>query len=175
MKILKTIMVVLGLSTIGAVVYLSYPRDLTAPVVVPQIPEKTEIVHTNNEYGFTFTLPMSWEGYTIVQHTWQGTSLTSTPTNETGPKLLIRNPKWTSTLPYEDIPILVFTTAQWSAYTDEAFAVSAAPIAASELGRNSAYVFALPPRWNFDYAEGYAEAEAIVAAKPLNAFDLKKQ
>jgi hypothetical protein len=82
---------------------------------------------------------------------------------------LIRNPKWTATAPYEDLPVLVFTLAQWDSYVAEKFSVSAAPIQATELARNNAYVFALPPRWDFDYSTGVKEAEDIIASKPLIA------
>lgn len=95
-----------------------------------------------------------------------------TSSKETGPKFLIRNPKWTSSVPYQDIPILVFTVPQWDSYRAEDFSVGAAPIQASELARNNVYVFALPPRWNFDYSKGYEEAQTIVESNPLSAKDL---
>jgi len=34
-------------------------------------------------------------------------------------------------------------------------------------------VFALPPRWNFDYSEGYEEAESIVKTNPLKTFNIE--
>lgn len=135
------------------------------------------IIYTNTDYGFTFSLPNSWQGYTIVESAWQGNALGSTTTLSntaasiapTGPKIIIRNPKWTATAPYEDIPILVFTIAEWNAYTADDFSISAAPIKATELARNNTYVFALPPRWDFDYSLGYEEAESIIAGNPLSA------
>lgn len=130
------------------------------------------VVFSSNDYGFSFALPDNWHGYSFVKDTWQGTSLANGTVTQTGPKLLLRNPKWTEALPYEDIPILVFTVNQWGMYEREDFAVSAAPIPATELGRNNAYVFALPARWDFDYKQGVEEAQAIVASKPLKAFRL---
>ena len=126
-------------------------------------------------------LPASWTGYTVVNNKWTGTSSTvNTATNtqtgsnaQTGPKLLIRNPKWTVAAHYEDIPVLVFTLAQWNMYTAEKFNVSAAPMQASELGHNNKYVFALPPRWNFDYSINFKEAEDIIASRPLKAFNVQ--
>ena len=133
----------------------------------------TNIVYKNTEYGFNFTLPASWKGYTVVNNKWIGSSSTITiATNtQTGPKLLIRNPKWTATAPYEDIPVLVFTITQWNVYLAEKFNISAAPIQASELARNDKYVFALPPRWDYDYSIGFKEAQDILASKPLQAFN----
>ena len=134
-------------------------------------PNSTSILYTNTEYGFTFSLPADWQGYSILKSTWVGTPLTNVVAPN-GPKLIIRNPHWTSSAHYEDIPILVFTLSQWNAYLAGSFAVSAAPIPASELGRNNTYVFALPPRWDYDYSLGYKEAENIISGNPLHAFDL---
>ena len=67
---------------------------------------------------------------------------------------------------------MVFTLAQWNSYIAEDFAVSAAPILATELGRNNKYVFALSPRWDFDYSFGFQEAESILQGKPLHPFSL---
>lgn len=129
------------------------------------------IVYKNTEYGFNFSLPLSWKGYSIIKTTWNGNALKNTIAPN-GVKLIIRNPKWTELVHYEDIPILVFTIKDWNSYLAEDFAVSAAPILATEFGRNNVYVFALPPRWNFDYSLGYEEAENIVKNKPLTTFDI---
>ncbi|MCX6717891.1 MAG: hypothetical protein NTU76_04455 [Candidatus Taylorbacteria bacterium] len=128
------------------------------------------IVYENTDYGFDFSLPANWQGYSIIKSTWQGTALKNISA-PTGTKLLIRNPNWTETAHYEDIPILIFTISQWDSYLAENFSISAAPIQASELARNNTYVFALPPRWNFDYSLGYKEAEEIIARSPLSAFN----
>lgn len=129
-----------------------------------------EIIYNNFDYGFTFTLPANWRGYSIVESTWEGITL-SDETAPSGPKIIIRNPKWTEAAHYEDIPIMIFTISEWNGYIAENFSVSAAPIQARELARNNKYVFALPPRWNFDYSLGYKEAEDIIAGEPLHAFD----
>lgn len=133
---------------------------------------KSPVIYNSDDYGFSFSLPDDWQGYTVIEETWQGTSLANGSVTQTGPKLLLRNPKWTEALQYEDIPILVFTVNQWGMYEREDFAVSAAPIPATELGKNNAYVFALPARWDFDYKQGVEEAQAIMASKPLKAFRL---
>jgi hypothetical protein len=148
----------------------SYNTIIKPVTILPD--EETLLTYNNADYGFTFSLPADWKGYSIVKKTWNGNSLTTDKVEETGPTLLIRNPKWTSAIHYEDIPIMVFTLAQWNSYTAENFAVSAAPIPASELGRNNRYVFALPPRWDFDFSQGYQEAENILNTKPLHPFNL---
>jgi hypothetical protein len=166
----KTItwLVVLVLLIIGGVAFAVYYAGKSPDNGATSSAE--ELIYKNTDYGFTFSLPNNWQGYSVIQDTWQGTALTSAVA-PTGPKLIIRNPKWTEAAHYEDIPILVFTIVEWNSYTAEDFSVSAAPIQASELARNSTYVFALPPRWDFDYSLGYEEAENIIAGKPLQAFD----
>lgn len=165
--IISLVTALIALILIGS--YLYYYRN--DDVVSITDPNTTSITYKNTQFGFDFTLPSTWQGYTVVNNSWTGTALKST-TKQSGTKLLIRNPKWTATLPYEDLPVLVFTIAQWNAYLNEEFSVSAAPIVASELGRNNKYVFALPPRWNYDYSEGYVEAENIIKSNPLKAFDI---
>lgn len=130
------------------------------------------IVYQNTEYGFDFNLPKDWDGYTVIPQKWEGRSIAGEPKIvATGPILLIRNPKWTGAEPMQDIPIMVFTIDQWDALQREEFAVSAAPIGPSELGRNSKYVFALPARYNFSYLTGYEEVEEIMNSNPLHAYD----
>ncbi len=160
--------VILFLVVTGFALYYFETRlQQTAP---QETATSTAVVYRNDEFGFTFAMPDSWRGFLIVHTTWEGNSLLAPSTTQTGTKILIRHPQWTADQPYEDIPVLVFTIAQWNLYLAEAFTVSAAPVPAIELGKNNQYVFALPPRWNFDYLEGYEEAEAIVASSPLTAF-----
>lgn len=160
------------LIAIGFGIYMLYSgRDTNNEEVKNTVnPNNSTIVYRNTDYGFTFSLPSTWKGYSIVNGTWNGTALTNI-TAPSGPKIIIRNPKWTAAAHYEDIPVLVFTISQWNSYLAENFSISAAPILASELARNDMYVFALPPRWNFDYSLGYEEAENIVASNPIKTFN----
>lgn len=140
-------------------------------VVINNPSTPSSITYKNTDYGFDFSLPSTWQGYSVIKDTWTGTVLTNT-TAQSGPKLIMRNPKWTASAPYEDIPVLVFTLSQWNTYLAEKFSISAAPIQARELGRNNVYVFALPPRWDFDYSLGYKEAQDIILGKPLSPFNI---
>lgn len=127
------------------------------------------IVYRNAEYGFCFALPKSWRGYTIVADQWNGTILSSGQIVH-GPQLLIRNPKWTAGKPYQDIPIMVFTPDEWQQVTAVTMAVSAAPIGPEELGHNSHYVFALPPRWiGFTDALGQDQLNSWMSQNRLQA------
>jgi hypothetical protein len=126
-----------------------------------------KITYANDQYGFDFTLPESWQGYTLIEGTWNGTDLASGKQTESGPMITIRHPEWTQKNPRQDIPIMIFTLSEWEAVQNETLGVSAAPVPPSELGRNSVYVFALPPRYNFAFPEGYEEVEDIIAGNPL--------
>lgn len=148
---------------------------LISSVTLGEYETNDSILYRNADYGFSFTLPKSWDGYAIVNDAWEGVSLegsTSGQITENGPKLLIRHPQWTPVNPRQDIPILVFTIAQWNLVQQEQLSVGAAPIPPSELGRNSVYVFALPARYNYAFPAGFEEVEQIMAAKPLTPFEL---
>jgi len=133
-------------------------------------PDLNSIVYKNTQYGFNFTLPESWKGYSIVSSQWEGLALgqqNGQTVVETGPIISIRDPKWTTQTPRQDIPIMVFTLAQWNSLQKDVFHIGAAPIGPSELGRNNSYVLALPARYNFAFPQGYKDVEAILESKPL--------
>jgi hypothetical protein len=129
-----------------------------------------QVVYRNTEYGFCFSLPATWKGYTIVTEQWTGFPLDH-GAGATGPKLLIRHPAWTQENPREDIPVMIFTTAEWKRVkgANASMGVSAAPFPPSELAHNRRYVFALPPRWDFDQLPGVEEAGKLILSKALRA------
>ncbi len=132
------------------------------------------IIYVNKEYGFNFALPNSWDKYLIVTDTWEGRSFDASQGDkviETGPLISIRHPLWTKKNPRQDIPIMIFTFSQWYQIVHEKLIVSAAPIIPSEICRNSKYVFALPPRYNYAYNTGYEEVENILNGNPINTID----
>ncbi len=89
-----------------------------------------KILYKNTDYGFSFTLPKSWEGYLIANEEWKGISLegnASGQITETGPQLLIRHPQWVSANPRQDIIIMVLTITQWDLVQREKLSVGAAP------------------------------------------------
>ena len=174
MKNNKIIILVFALVVIlGLTAYQFYFKKNAQPVSNPDVTSTSPVVYKNTDYGFNFSLPANWQGYSIIKDTWKGSMLTNTPV-QSGPKLLIRNPKWTAALPYEDLPILIFTIPQWNAYIAESFSISAAPLNAKELSRNNTYVFALPPRWDFDYSLDFEQAQDVIAGNPLKAFNVVK-
>jgi hypothetical protein len=130
------------------------------------------IEYANTQYGFNFTLPVSWTGYTILNDKWKSYPINDTDKTplETGPLITIRHPEWTTAVPRQDIPIIVFTIAQWSEVVGEKISLGAAPIPPSVLGTNAKYVFALPARYNFAFPAGYEEVDTIIQNNPLHAF-----
>lgn len=130
----------------------------------------TTLEYRNTQYGFSFSLPVNWQGYSIVVVKWEGYPVDGNAPKVEGPEILIRHPLWTSANPRQDIPIMVFTPGQWQLIQQEKLAVGAAPIGPSELGRNADYVFALPARYNYAFPTGYEEVERILEGKPFQTF-----
>jgi hypothetical protein len=127
------------------------------------------IEYRNTIYGFSFTLPESWKGYRVLWAEWEGSVLRDdgkVARDFRGPKLQIRHPKWSEENPREDTPIMIFTIAQWNEHP----IVSAAPFDPAELGHNRKYVFAVPPRWDYDFAQGWEEAQEILTSDSLRTF-----
>jgi hypothetical protein len=128
------------------------------------------IEYRNSQYGFSFSLPESWKGYSIIEDRWEGSALGGDVTVEQGPIILIRHPQWTSANPRQDIPIMIFSLNQWGSLQLGEFHIGAAPIGPEELERNSKYVFALPARYNYAFPTGFEEVEQILENNPLEAF-----
>ena len=164
-KVLLIALIVVGL---GIVVY-----GISVILIKNKSADKKSlsiIEYRNSQYGFSFSLPESWKGYSIVEDKWEGSTLGSGVTVEQGPIILIRHPQWTSASPRQDIPIMIFSLNQWSSLQLEQFHIGAAPFGPQELGRNGNYVFALPARYNYAFPTGFEEVEEILANNPLEAF-----
>lgn len=127
------------------------------------------VTYTNRRYGFRFNLPKSWKGYSVVQAQWAGEIDSRDSLDEHGPLILIRHPQYTQADPREDIPIMVFTRKQWREVDNSKLIVSAAPFGPGEIGRNRRFVFATPPRFFFDYLNGWEEVVRILSRPALRA------
>lgn len=141
------------------------------PVIKSQ--EMKPIAYSNKKFGFRFSLPRSWRGYSVTVTEWEG-GVGRTyqpgeviPPPEKGPLIVIGHPLSTKESPRQAITIMVFTKAQWHLIEGGKLIVSAAPVGPSELGRNSKYVFALPPRFNYALIEGWEEINEIIQNQPL--------
>lgn len=126
----------------------------------PVVVDTQSFIYKNSEYGFTLKLSKSWEGYTTSK-----TPITSPDKSKVyGYTVVIRNPKWSDSNPRMDIPIQVFTLEQWTKWesTDFEGYPTAAPMGPTERGRNSKYVFATGPRYNYSFATGWEEVDEII-------------
>ncbi|MGI6605313.1 MAG: hypothetical protein ACOX2S_09905 [bacterium] len=147
-------------------------RWLIDAVTLGRYGEVNTFAYENNQYGFRFSLPRSWEDYSIVSDNWEGYTPDGPQGYQvvaTGPIVIIRHPEWTEENPRQDIPIMVFTLDQWEKLERGEFHIGAAPIGPSELGRNDRYVFALPARYNFAFPTGFEEVEEIIESGPLKS------
>ena len=158
--ILAPLLVVAVLLIAGFFMWQEYLAGNTQPAPMVQ-PPQTGQTYTNSQYGFSLQLPDSWAGYSVMVQSWQGRQLDNNAQFQ-GPQIILRNPHWTAQIPWQDIPVMVFTKEEWALVQAENLAVSAAPIGPSKLGENQNYVFALPPRWyGFTDAQGQTEAVQI--------------
>lgn len=151
-------------------------RWLIDAVTLGAYEEIDSTVYRDIQYGFRFSLPESWQGYSVITGKWEGTAPGGAPggtqgvvTAATGPMISIRHPQWTSQNPRQDIPIMIFTLSQWNSLQQGEFHIGAAPVGPRELGRNTGYVFALPARYNYAFPTGYEEVEKILGGNPLQA------
>lgn len=160
-KIFVTLLVIVLVVIAGYIICKKEAAKITAGVV-----------YKNSQYGFNFSLPESWKGYSIVDDVWNGYAVgpQGDVPSEKGPVISIRSPLWTTAKPRQDIPVMIFTVSQWDNLQQEKFHIGAAPIGPSELGRNSKYVFALPARYNYAFPTGYEEVDTILQGKPLQTF-----
>lgn len=125
--------------------------------------EAVKVSYEDSQYGFRVSLPNSWSGYTVVTEEWEAYPVGDTTGDSlVGPLLRIRHPEWTDDNPRQDIPIMIFTIAQWDALEADQYHIGAAPIGPRELARSQEYVLALPARYNFSFLTGYEEVETIV-------------
>ena len=129
------------------------------------------VVYVNRRYGFRFRLPRSWEGYSVVRDVSGGTVESERNPRDHYEVLSIRHPLWTEEIPREDIPIMIFTREQWRRVVDGSLSVSAAPFPPGQIGKNRVYVFAEPPRFFYNYLDGYEEVLRILQGDPMRTFE----
>jgi hypothetical protein len=127
------------------------------------------IVYKNEKYGFTFSLPRGWKGYKIVANQWEASDAQKGVV-ERGPIVSIRHPDWAKENPRQDIPIMVFTSAQWESVEHGDYFISGAAIAPGELGRNRKYAFAVSRRVEDSEVAGAKEVNGILQHEPLHPF-----
>ncbi len=141
-------------------VFARVPQGTSAP------PASDAVEYRNTKYGFAFSLPQGWKGYTIVAGQWEASDAQKGSV-ERGPVVSIRHPGWTEENPRQDIPIVVFTLTQWESAQKGDFYVGGSPIGFHELGRNRKYAFALSSRYNEAEVVGREEVDKMLQHEPL--------
>ena len=126
-----------------------------------------QIIYHNAKYDFTFSLPASWQGYSVLIQQWEGETYSSTLDKTVvtghGPIIILRHPQWKEIEPYQDIPILVFTRSQWNSLNHGNLWPSLyAGGAIDEIGHSQKYVFVISSRYNWGELNSSKEVAEIV-------------
>ena len=170
--ILRTILLLVPFLIMGcALLAAKRPSEVSTDTLTE--PTAPVVEYRNTELGFSFSLPVSWEGFSVQTSNWEGlkSGETGDEVVEQGLMLTIVHPKSTAQQPRQDIPLMVFTIEQWGQMQSGEWYIGAAPVGPLELGRNSRYVFALPARYNYAFPEGWEEVEQIIQDHPLVTFE----
>jgi len=119
-------------------------------------------------YGLTFFLPATWRGYSASVQQLEDERYSPAKDKQIvvghTPMIVLRHPQWRSSAPYQDIPILVFTCAQWDAlHQGELWPSRFAGGVIDELWHNQQFVFAMSTRYNrADEIRGWKEVAEVV-------------
>jgi hypothetical protein len=105
-------------------------------------PDSSPVIYRNAQYGLEFSLPSSWRGFTAAVE--EVSTFNDKP--EPVAVITIRHPHWRKNTPWQDIPIVVFTRAQWQAHLNEYLYAGGT---VDEIEYNSTYVFAIWSQFNW--------------------------
>jgi hypothetical protein len=123
--------------------------------------------YENAEYGLTFLLPESWRGYSVSVWQWDGEKYSAAADKLVvvghGPMITLRHPRWQTNVPRQDIPILVFTRAQWDElHRGNLWPSLYAGGVMNEMWHNQKHVFAMSSRYNVGELYGTKEVAEVV-------------
>ncbi len=154
-KSLLGIILMLAVVIIAIVFITNTPNKNNTPIItIPTTSTTTVgIVYKNTTFDFQITLPTSWNNFKI-----QSGEIPF------GNSIIIIHPDYTEENPRMNIPILVYPIEKWTVWEKNNFEgyPTAAPIGPTERGRNSRFVFATAPRYNFSFLTGFEEVEDIL-------------
>ncbi|HZI31440.1 MAG TPA: hypothetical protein VFF11_03805 [Candidatus Binatia bacterium] len=131
-------------------------------------PSKEPVLYHNAKYDFTFSLPSDWRDYSVSIQQLEDENYSPAEDKQIvvghTPMITLRHPQWRADAPYQDIPILIFTRAQWdSLHRGQLWPSIFAGGMMDELWHNQKYVFAMSSRYNAaDVMRGWDEVEDIV-------------
>jgi hypothetical protein len=160
MKLGLRILLLAMIWVVTSPVFAGTPQGASTP------PASDAIEYRNTRFGFVFSLPQGWKGYTIVTEQWEASDAQKGSV-ESGPVVCIRHPDWTKESPRQDIPIMVFTLGQWDSAEKGNLYVGGVAISPGELGRNRKYAFAVSRRVEDSDVAGAKEVNGILQHSPL--------
>jgi hypothetical protein len=128
-------------------------------------PSGLPLRYDNKQYGFTFFLPATWKGYSVLIQEWnaelRSADYQTAIGRERGPIIVLRHPQWNAGELYQDIPILVFTRRQWDLAIPQRLFVGAGGTE-YEISYSTNYVFGINSRHNWGELNGWEETGTIV-------------
>jgi hypothetical protein len=124
-------------------------RDVTSQ------PSSLPLRYHNARYGLTFFLPASWRDYSVSIQQLEDTTYSPAEDKQIlvghTAMITLRHPRWQASAPYQDVPILAFTRAQWDALHHGGLWPSLfAGGTMDELWHSQEHVFAMSSRYAFD-------------------------
>ncbi len=120
------------------------------------------------QYGLAVALPAGWRGYSVSVQQLEDERYSPVEDKQIivghTPMITLRHPQWRAGAPYQEIPILAFTRAQWDAlHRGELWPSAFAGGTMDELWHNENFVFAMSSRYNAaDEVRGWKEVGEII-------------
>jgi hypothetical protein len=134
----------------------------------PGHPAGFPLRYHDTKTGFTFYLPETWRGYSVLHNEWLGQ--TYVPANDEnitvtrGPVFVLRHPHWTASKMYQDMTLVVYTRSQWDGEKQGTFSCTYfAGGTMVELWHNHNYVLAMSTHEGKAELEGWQEVNEIVS------------
>jgi len=146
---------ILSVVAIAVIFITNTPNKSNTPIITTPITVTTSagLVYKNTTYDFQITLPKTWNDFKI-----QSSEILF------GNSVVIIHPDYTTLNPRMNIPILIYPIEKWTEWEKnnfEGYPITA-PIGPTERGRNTRFVFATAPRYNFIFLTGFEEVEIIL-------------
>ncbi len=132
------------------------------------------VQYKNSQYGFVFSMPLTWKGYFVSEEKWKGVNRTGESGGSTvrGPLIVISRPPEGSENQASRIVIFVLTLKEWNEFSNGEFRMGTARHGLVKVGNNKRYIFAVPESYfdktSFDKTSGdFTEIRQIFEDNPF--------